>query len=757
MNEKDLLNKMRSDADHITPPDSLSPQSIEQLLSENKKKKGISRRAVRFGSLAAVCVLTLSVGWTAAKVNQYSGKSEFLGESETPAAEDNSANSTTLAAEDNSNSTTLATEDNSADSTTLAAEDNSADSAAPVADAFTYASDYNEVYEALQAFTASYEEMGFYTVEDSVLYSSGTGAPLARSGEEFAVSESADFSADADSAVINDSAELSSASDSSIDFSDTNKQEAGVDEADIIKTDGTYLYILRKDCSLAIIKADSAASAVTSITQISDANDSYIQEMYLDGDRLTIVLHESATVLKTENASDTASTDSASPANISETDSASPADISETASASPSDTEATAVAIDTASADIFYTETMRQTAVYTYDISDRSAPKLLGKTTQDGYYADSRKVGSYLYLFTRYYPDVNVSYDTSTIVPRINGVAADASAFYLPEQLQDTAYLIISSIDIRKPETVLDSKILVSGASEFYVSGENIYITNEQYDYSGNGTRTEITKFHYENGKITGVAAASVKGYLNDAFSMNEYNGYLRLVTTYYDGETERNGLFIFDENLNQTGAIQDLAAGEIIQSARFFGDTGYFVTFRQTDPLFSVDLSDPKAPKLLGELKISGFSSYLHFYGEDLLLGIGYEAEEDTGITTGLKLSMFDISDPSDVKEISKLVLSGITWCPALDDYKSIFVQPEKNLIGFYCDNRYLVFSFDPEQGFVQELVYDFYSDLLMNSAEYDTVRGLYIEDTLYIAGETFLLSFDMTQDFAKTGILRI
>lgn len=117
----------------------------------------------------------------------------------------------------------------------------------------------------------------------------------------------------------------------------------------------------------------------------------------------------------------------------------------------------------------------------------------------------------------------------------------------------------------------------------------------------------------------------------------------------------------------------------------------------------------------------------------------------------------MFDISDPSDVKETSKLVLSGITWCPALDDYKSILVQPEKNLIGFFCDNRYLIFSFDPEQGFVQELVYDFYSDQLMNLAEYDTVRGLYIEETLYIAGETFLLSFDMSQDFLKTGILNL
>ena len=369
---------------------------------------------------------------------------------------------------------------------------------------------------------------------------------------------------------------------------------------------------------------------------------------------------------------------------------------------------------------------------------------------------------------------------------RINGEAASASDFYLPKTLTDTTYLIISSVDISAPGEVQDSKILVSGASDFYVSAENIYIANETY--SGSDTITEITKFHYADGIISGVAAASVKGYLNNSFSMNEYDGHLRVVTTYYGSNaavasssgasqseeasssaitdedvsiasstdwTEHNGLFILDENLQQTGSIQDLAAGETIRSARFLGDTGYFVTFRQTDPLFSVDLSDPVNPQILGELKISGFSSYLHFYGEDLLLGIGYEADETTGITTGLKLSMFDISDPANVTEIHRLVLPGVSWCPAIENYKSILVQPEKNLIGFFCDNRYLIFSWDLENGFAQELVYDFYSDMLVDKTGYNTVRGLYIEDTLYVAGETFLISFDMAETFEKTGVI--
>ena len=203
--------------------------------------------------------------------------------------------------------------------------------------------------------------------------------------------------------------------------------------------------------------------------------------------------------------------------------------------------------------------------------------------------------------------------------------------------------------------------------------------------------------------------AGSVKGYLNNSFSLNEYNGNLRVVSTYTGDDanavrdfasnitgqyyeqnwTEHNALYVLDEQLKQIGKIEGLADNETIRSARFFGDIGYFVTFRQTDPLFSVDLSDPANPQILGELKVSGFSSYLHFYGENHLLGIGYEADEATGMITGLKLSMFDISDPKQVTEVNRFTIPGITWCPAIENYKSILVQPEKNLIGFYCVGR--------------------------------------------------------------------
>lgn len=657
---------------------------------------------------------------------------------------------------------------------------------APSQEILTYAGSYEEIFKVLHD-NFYWDADGGY-VTDEIYYAEAemadAGAGVNVSGSARSESKSAqmyDTAMNEDASYTSEAAGSAGSENGAKDFSDTNVQEKGVDEADIVKTDGSYIYILRSDCSVVIIEADGADSHIVSTLQIADdvetaantdnqgivsdtiaadtdsqdiaaadsgsqdtaadttAADSltlnpagtscerYIQEMYLDGDLLNVIVTEYVTGLRNEG-------------------------------------------------DVYYNDTTEQTTVYTYDITDRSRPKLAGVLSQDGSYTNSRKVGSFLYLFTTHYPEIQDTYEDSAIVPRIGGRLAAASDFYIPERLSDRSYLVISSMNTAAPSQVCDSKVLVSGASLFYVSTENIYIAGT--DYSSD-TRTSITKFHFADGQITGIAAGAVRGYLNDSFSMNEYRGKLRVVTTYYgnaskplrdsisrvtgldlslsDDWEERNGLYILDESLQQIGSVDDLAKGETVRSARFLGDTGYFVTFRQTDPLFSVDLSDPENPQILGELKISGFSSYLHFYGEDQMLGIGYEADESTGITNGLKLSMFDLSDTSDVSESSRFVIPGITWCPAINHYKAILVDPDRNIIGFYCDNRYLVFSYDRENGFTQELVYDFYADQLTGQAEFNTMRGLFIGDTLYLAGETFLVTFDMNNGFEKTGVLNL
>ena len=210
----------------------------------------------------------------------------------------------------------------------------------------------------------------------------------------------------------------------------------------------------------------------------------------------------------------------------------------------------------------------------------------------------------------------------------------------------------------------------------------------------------------------------------------------------YYNWEfmPESNNVYVLDENLKVTGKIEGLAEEERVYSARFMGNIGYFVTFRQVDPLFSVDFSNPKEPKILGELKISGFSEYLYFYGENLLLGIGYEADENTGRTEGIKLSMFDVSDPANVKEINKMVTE-YEFSEALYEHHSVLVSVSKNLIGFTAEDydtnkanrEYVTYSYGDEKGFKERFAVDI-SPTEENGWAYYNTRGTYINDTFYL-----------------------
>ncbi len=729
MNEKDMLQKIKEDAQQVTPPSSLAPDAVEQMLRERAKqekyqgeqpeheypepvlfdkKKRRYRALTRYGSIAAVFVFAMAAMWQSQRISKRS--------------EHDAAPKDTVIFQTEENTVKKAGQTGHVQSEDSTQTERTPDVEKPKTqfkESFTYASDPQAIYTAL------YEQFRQNSMDaDGYGSISSKGTNLIR-GE--IVEDSAPMQMEMARSATMDTADTGGSGESGADFSTTNLQELSVDEGDIVKTDGQYIYILRRDLSLSILKADKKEPQFISTTYLGSQTEGAIQEMYLDAEKETLYIILSEYITSLEN-----------------------------------------------NENIYYTSANRQAKLLTYDIADRKTPVLTGTVTQDGFYETSRKNGPYIYLFTSYHPDIQDTYENSTIMPRINGTEAAAGDVFLPENLSDSAYLVISSVNTAQPDAIADSKILVSGASNYYVSAENIYITNTKYD-SGQ-PHTQITKFHYSDGQIVGVAAGSVKGYLNNSFSLNEYNGNLRVVSTYTGDDanavrdfasnitgqyyeqnwTEHNALYVLDEQLKQIGKIEGLADNETIRSARFFGDIGYFVTFRQTDPLFSVDLSDPANPQILGELKVSGFSSYLHFYGENHLLGIGYEADEATGMITGLKLSMFDISDPKQVTEVNSFTIPGITWCPAIENYKSILVQPEKNLIGFYCDNRYLLFSYDEEKGFVQEMVYDFYSDMLTGQAEYDTMRGLYIEDAFYLAGNTFLISFDMEKDFEKTGVLQ-
>lgn len=777
MNEKDLLEKLKQSAEQISPPPSLDPEQIEKMLKEQdagfdpkrahqKPKRKIS--VYRLGGLAAVFVLAIVGSWQAGRLSvlkngtpqgditllesgEQSAKADSGSINDSPVIDDTAANTESQqeiqSVEEEEVHDTSETQGSAAPSaqTTDTSEKSAAseEAAEPVVEVLKPAESYETLYQTLFDTFGNNNYSG-----DAICRAYGAESTM----EYFAVEEDADVATAQDTGSVSSSDFSAQGQNNS--YSQTNLQEAGVDEGDFVKTDGNYIYILKRSGSLVIVSAQEGTLQTVSNLKLP-ANDN-VREMYVDGDLLSVIASEYYTEM------------------------------------------------DNSQENVISSKSGTRTKVYTYDISDRKNPVLSGTITQDGTFSQSRKNGDYIYLFTQFSPSILDTYEDSRIVPLTSAGEMAADDIYLPDNLNYPTYLVASSVNIRNPEKIADQKAVVSVASTFYASRENIYIANE--NWSDGTTRTELLQLHYANGKITGTAAGVVEGYLNNSFSLNEYNGYLRVVTTSYDENyNESNGLYILDKNLELVGAIRDLAPDETVRSARFFGDIGYFVTFRQTDPLFSVDLSDPANPKILGDLKISGFSTYLHFYNDTLLLGLGYEADENTGIRTGLKLSMFDISDPANVTEVSKLVINGITWCDSLEDYKSILIDPEKNIFGFTCDNRYMVFSYDEEKGFVKEFIYDFYNDMVNESllsgqetdnnadsslpadigddtsssrqtettAESDamaavdtafsmglytddsTTRGLYINNTLYLVRPNAVTAFDMTKEYKQTGLL--
>lgn len=501
-------------------------------------------------------------------------------------------------------------------------------------------------------------------------------------------------------------------------YSTTNIQELGVDEGDIVKTDGQYIYILKTDSSIQILEADGAK--VQKKGQIINVkkNAEIAEEMYVSGDRLILIADYAAAEL------------------------------------------------DEVTEDVIDVRRTSGVKVYTYDISDRSKPGCLGVVKQEGAYNGSRLVDGYLYIYTDCYKNgiwlddgsaLEEGYEKTSYFPSVGGSLLEAGEIYIPKTIQDTNYMVFGSVDLKNPNKIKDQKAVMSMSYLYYVSTNSIYLTQQEWNTGEDSTT--IIKMDFEDGDITPKAAGVVRGSIKDSFSMNEYDGYLRVVTTSWGSSQTCNHLYVLDERMDIAGYIEDLAWNETIQSARFLGDAGYFVTYRNMDPLFSVDLSDPYNPQILGELKITGFSSYLHFYGENLLFGLGHESDPNTGELLGLKLSMYDISDSGNVQEVHKLVLK-LDDSVALSNYKSLLIDPAKNLIGFvgednnYNENdryesSYYLCKYDPEQGFVNLLTEELGSD-----HTYFT-RGIYIGDTFYLAKvyDNTLVSYDMKQGYAKVG----
>lgn len=356
-----------------------------------------------------------------------------------------------------------------------------------------------------------------------------------------------------------------------------------------------------------------------------------------------------------------------------------------------------------------------------YDVKDAANPVLVREVGQDGDITNIRKLGNYLYVVSSKTPNYWMLSENPDVELRPATYDSGAEKLIpvdqirlLPESNQPS-YLIVSAMDVSNVKSnEWKTASFLGNSGKMYMSENAIYIAsmNDRFwpalDLMRDTTDSAILPVQSENEttiykialnktNISMATEGKVKGSVLNQFSMDEHNGYIRIATTegnaWRTEANSKNHLFILDGNLKQVGAVHDLAPGERIYAARFIGDKAYLVTFKETDPLFVIDTKNPKAPKVLGELKIPGFSNYLHPIDENHLLGIGYDTEvrmeegskEPMVLTKGMKLSLFDVSDLKNPKEKQAVVIGGRgTYSPVQYDHKALFRDPRNHFYGF-------------------------------------------------------------------------
>jgi inhibitor of cysteine peptidase len=438
-------------------------------------------------------------------------------------------------------------------------------------------------------------------------------------------------------------------------YSTTNIQVAGVDEADTVKTDGQYIYTVsttqntgyyfngyytETNNAVYIIKADPQDPQV--ISKITLDNNTEPAGLYLsqDGSKLVVLASE----YQTYNYG---------------------------SERIPSSNVATPMLM-------FY-----QADVYTfinvYDVSNKANPVLTRNYTLSGSYFNSRMIGNYVYTVVSQPAYAN---NDSVVLPEVynnavNSTVEPTDIYYTDVQDSYFTYTTFAGLNVMDDSQALSSMtIMMGGTSDMYVSQNNMYIIYP----SQTGQDTEIYQISINGQALTPQARGAVPGYVLNQYSMDEYNSNFRVATTTSTGswinQAQQNNIYVLDMNLTIVGKLENLAQGESIYAARFMGDKCYLVTFKQTDPFFVIDLSNPEAPTVAGQLKIPGYSSYLHPYDANHVIGLGMENET-------LKLSLFDVTDINNPTEIANYTVEGnYTSSTALNDPKAFLFDLQKQLL---------------------------------------------------------------------------
>lgn len=567
-----------------------------------------------------------------------------------------------------------------------------------------------------------------------------------------------------------------------MDYSRTNNQVKGVDEGDIIKTDGKYIYSIKSQQSsyryyvnnnnniktngnvVFIIKATPANDA--SIQSTIDFNNDFTPEqLFINKDKLVVIGNTSYDFKKDKYYISENNNKITIPKN-------------------------------------YYNPMF--TTIKVYDVSNKSKPKLLKSTDFEGNFLTSRMINNYVYLvvnsYIRNYKDNPTVYDLIPLYRESNdnnkftNIAKYNEIGYV-KPLYGKNFLTVASIsldnlNINKQTILGNSQTVYSSKNNLYTvqtifSNHNIGVMPLGVNKTNQRTKTEteipktlISRFNLNNGKISYESTGDVNGAILNQFSMDESNDYFRIATTvnsynYSENKDESyNNIFVLNKDLNVVGKIEGIAPGEKIYSARFIGNRVYLVTFRHIDPLFVIDLKDPKNPNILGKLKIPGYSDYLHPYDETHLIGVGKEVDASidadkihtegavyyTAIQ-GVKLALFDVSDVSNPIEMYKEVIGDRgSSTPVANDHKAFLFDKQKNLLvlpvtvaklkegqsknqqGDFVFNGDYVYNLDLKNGFKLKgkiTQYDTNEAFVKSGyyfrGEYDILRNLFINNTLY------------------------
>jgi uncharacterized secreted protein with C-terminal beta-propeller domain len=546
-------------------------------------------------------------------------------------------------------------------------------------------------------------------------------------------------------------------SDVPSDYTTTNTQEDGVDELDIVKTNGTHLYAVESE-NLHIMRS-WPADATSKLATIQSGDHGF--GLFLRHDRVLVV--------------------------------------------SESWNEKSFVPIR-----------LSRTRLELLDVEDPSSPRVIRTIDVEGWFVDARLIDGDLYVVVRSYmdlpgelwdlawrPDLDLPelpwdasdaererilaqareilrpyvaeimarYPLYEMLPRLTDRSPenpdsepqplfDCGSLFRPAHTSDWAILSVIHIDLDDGGPVFATGLIADGWT-VYASTTSLYVAQTSnswawwWGWAPAEMATAIHKFELDPSlpePVWYAASGEVEGWILDQFSMSEYDGYLRVASTEFDWwwgstpeEEQASSVTVLADDgwghLRQVGHVGGLGPGEQIFAVRFMGPRGYVVTFEQIDPLFTLDLSDPTDPTVVGELEVTGFSSYLHPIGDDWLLAVGQEADEE-GRVLGLAVSIFDVRDFADPKLAHRYLVEdeerAWSWSEALSDHHAFTYHRGVLSIPIYlweAEGRFsglLVLAVDPDEG-IWELGRIDHQDLSSGDQHPWMRRSVYIEDAIY------------------------